>query len=269
MYGADRATVQFGAVTALHEVSIDVAPGEVVCVVGGDGAGKSTLLRAIVGRVALTSGTVRAPDAASLGYLPATAGSWLDLTVTENLDFVGEVFGLHGRPLAERSAALIDSADLGAARDRLSRALSGGMQRKLGFSLAMVHQPPLLVLDEPSTGVDPVSRVELWRLIAQAAAEGAAVLISTTYLDEAERAARIVVLDDGRVILAGEPAAVVARFDHPITESPRPTRTDRAWRRGRVFHEVWDEAPPPGLHRIEPDLEDVLVAIACLGGAVR
>jgi ABC-2 type transport system ATP-binding protein len=266
-YGVHRASVRYGSLTALDDVTVDVPAGQVVCVVGGDGAGKTTLLRAMVGQVVLADGSVRVPEQRNIGYLPATNGSWLDLTVHENLDFVGTVFGLRGTDLQSRTAALAAASDLGFALDRLSRNLSGGMRRKLGFSMAMVHEPPLLVLDEPSTGVDPVSRVELWRLIAEAAAAGAAVLTSTTYLDEAERAASLVVLDGGRVLLAGAPEDVVDAFPHPITAAAAPTRADRAWRRGRRFHEVWpDGPPPPGARVIEPDLEDVVIAAGRAGG---
>lgn len=260
MYGLEHASVRFGDVTALSDVSVRVEPGSVVAVVGGDGAGKTTLLRALVGEVTLDAGSVRSPGSERIGYLPATTGSWLDLTVTENLDFVGTVFGLRGDTLGQRSEMLIDSADLGAARDRLSRQLSGGMRRKLGFSLAMVHQPPLLVLDEPSTGVDPVSRVDLWRLVSRAAAQGAAILMSTTYLDEAERAEHLLVLDEGRVVVSGDPHVVVEQFTGSITRTSDPVRHDWAWRRGRHFHEFWPASSPDGSVPVEPDLEDVVIA---------
>ena len=270
MYGVDGATVRFGESLALDDVSLEVRPGQVVCVVGGDGAGKTTLLRAIVGLVALAAGQVRAPEQRDIGYLPATAGSWADLTVDENLDFAGTVFGLRGADLEGRTDALAHSADLTFALDRLSRQLSGGMRRKLGFSMAMVHQPPLVVLDEPSTGVDPVSRVELWRLIAQAAAAGAAVLTSTTYLDEAERAGSLVVLDEGRVVLDGPPDEVLGSFEHPVTRSAAPDRREWAWRRGRWFHEVWHQgAPPTDAERVEPDLEDIVIAATRIAGGRR
>lgn len=260
MYGVEHATVRFGDVTALSDVSVSVEPGSVVAVVGGDGAGKTTLLRALVGEIALDAGSVVSPGRKSVGYLPATTGSWLDLTVAENLDFVGTVFGLRGVTLRQRSDSLIASADLEDARDRLSRNLSGGMRRKLGFSLAMVHQPPLLVLDEPSTGVDPVSRVDLWRLVSRAAAQGAAVLMSTTYLDEAERAENLVVLDEGRVVVSGEPRAVVEEFAGTITRTSEPERQVWAWRRGSQFHEFWPAESPHGVITVEPDLEDVVIA---------
>ena len=168
--------------------------------------------------------------------------------MAENLDFVGGIYGLRGSDLARRRTELERAAGLAEAADRLSSQLSGGMRRKLGFSLAMVPNPPLLVLDEPSTGVDPVSRVDLWRLMSTAAADGAAVLFSTTYLDEAERAGWLIVLDAGRVLVAGAPADVVRGFTTPITRSTA-TRPEWSWRRGRAIHELWpveggSRAPP-------------------------
>lgn len=262
-YGVTHASVRFGDVAALDDVSVDVTAGRVVAVVGGDGAGKTTLLRALVGEVALDSGTAHSAAKEDLGYLPASAGSWLDLTVAENLDFVGSVFGLRGDDLTRRRDELIGVAGLAEASDRLSGQLSGGMRRKLGFSLAMIHRPKLLVLDEPSTGVDPVSRVDLWRLISQAAAAGTAVIMSTTYLDEAERAEHLVVLDRGRVLVQGTPDAVLSGFTGTIRRTPTPSRPDRAWRRGRDFHELVE--PGIGAEAITADLEDVVIALSLLG----
>jgi ABC-type Na+ transport system ATPase subunit NatA len=188
-YSVRSATVRFGAAVALDDVTVEVPGGSVVAVVGGDGAGKSTLLRALAGEVSLDGGTVEAPPRQRLGYLPASSGSWAALTVAQNIDFVAGIYGLAGDQLAARRAELLDRAALTQAAGRLAAQLSGGMRRKLGFIMAIVHRPDLLILDEPSTGVDPVSRIDLWRLASEAAASGAAVLMSTTYLDEAERAA--------------------------------------------------------------------------------
>ena len=190
-YAVRSAAVRFGDTLALDDVTLLVEPGSVVVVVGGDGAGKTTLLRSLVGEVQLERGRVDAPPPEAIGYLPATTGSWLSLSVGQNMDFVGGIYGLSGKDLASRRDELLVRAALLDSVDRLSSELSGGMRRKLGFCMAMLHDPPLLVLDEPSTGVDPVSRVDLWRLVSEAAAAGAAVVMSTTYLDEAERAASL------------------------------------------------------------------------------
>ncbi|MEI6623970.1 MAG: ABC transporter ATP-binding protein [Actinomycetes bacterium] len=262
-YAVDSLTVRFGPTVALDDVSLSMPGGAVVAVVGGDGAGKSTLLRAVVGEIPLKHGTITAPNPEQIGYLPATTGSWLDLSVQQNMEFVGGVYGLTGADLATRCDGLLARAELTEARNRLSRQLSGGMRRKLGFCLAMIHDPPLLVLDEPSTGVDPVSRVDLWRLISEAAAGGAAVLMSTTYLDEAERAAYLLVLDAGRAIVSDTPENAITSLTGTVTSTAVPTRREWAWRRGRMFHEYWppdDPATPPG--PITPDLEDVVIAMS-------
>ncbi len=261
-FGVEHAGVRFGDVVALRDVTVAVPGGQVTAVVGGDGAGKTTLLRALVGEVALDSGTVTAPEPRRIGYLPATAGSWAELSVRENVDFVGSSFGLSRATIATRAELLLTRAGLDAARDRLSRDLSGGMRRKLGFCLTMLADPELLVLDEPSTGVDPVSRVDLWRLVSDAASKGAAVLMSTTYLDEAERCASIVVLSEGDVLVSGTPQDALQTLDGVIRAVASPTHPERAWRHGREYHEWWPagETPADGGRPAVLTLEDVVIA---------
>src|SRR5450631_4490955 len=263
-YAVRSAVVRFGDSLALDEVSLLIEPGSVVAVVGGDGAGKTTLLRALVGKVQLEQGEVDAPPPQQIGYLPATAGSWPSLTVVQNMDFVGGIYGLAGKALVSRRNELLGRASLLDAADRLASQLSGGMRRKLGFAMAMLHDPPLLVLDEPSTGVDPVSRVDLWRLVSEAAAAGAAVVMSTTYLDEAERAAELLALDGGRTLANGTLADVLASFNGTITRISTPHRRAWAWRRGREYHEYWptDTAVPSGAVTVTPDLEDVVITMS-------
>jgi len=261
-YSVRSATVRFGRTVALDDVTVEVPAGSVVAVVGGDGAGKSTLLRALVGEVALDAGQVEAPPRQHLGYLPASAGSWAALTVTQNIDFVAGIYGLAGDELAARRAKLLDRASLTPAAGRLAAQLSGGMRRKLGFVMAIVHQPALLVLDEPSTGIDPVSRIDLWRLASEAAASGAAVLMSTTYLDEAERAAHLVVLDRGRVLVQGSYDQVRVGFAGVVTRADQPVRAEWAWRRGRVLHEYWPAGDPSAGTAVAPDLEDIVIALS-------
>jgi len=263
-FGVRRARVRLGSTLALDDVTLEVEPGSVVAVVGGDGAGKTTLLRALVGEVALDEGTVSAPSPERIGYLPATTGSWPALTVRQNVDFVGGIYGLSGARLDARRTELLDRAGLTAASDRTSAQLSGGMRRKLGFCLAMVHEPELLVLDEPSTGVDPVSRVDLWRLVSEAAASGAAVVMSTTYLDEAERAERLLALDAGQVLAQGTLDAVLASVPGRVTVSSVRHDGGRSWRRGLLHHEHWADGAviPADAQVVTPDLEDAVVALS-------
>ena len=173
----------------LDDVSLDARPGEVTAVVGGDGAGKTTLLRVLVGALPPTTGEVRRPSAREIGFVAARTGLYADLTVDENLCVRGR--GLRGRPgrgCPRGPARCSPGWAWPTARDRLAGDLSGGMRQKLALAAAILHDPRLLVLDEPTTGVDPVSRAELWHLVAGVAAAGTAVVVATTYLDEAERA---------------------------------------------------------------------------------
>jgi ABC-2 type transport system ATP-binding protein len=270
-YAVRSAAVRFGDTLALDDVSLEVEPGSVVAVVGGDGAGKTTLLRSLVGKVQLERGEVDAPSPQAIGYLPATAGSWPSLTVAQNMNFVGGIFGLSGEALVSRRDELLDRASLLDVAERLASQLSGGMRRKLGFSMAMLHDPPLLVLDEPSTGVDPVSRVDLWRLVSEAAAAGAAVVMSTTYLDEAERAASLLALDGGRVLASGTLQEVLDSFDGAVARTTTPKRRAWAWRRGRDYHEYWPATAevPLDAAAVIPDLEDVVIALSLLRGHDR
>ena len=264
-YAVRSAVVRFGGTRALDDVTLEVEPGSVVAVVGGDGAGKTTLLRSLVGRLRLEHGEVDAPSPHQIGYLPATAGSWPALSVAQNMSFVGGAYGVSGAALSTRRDELLGRAGLLDVADRPAAQLSGGMRRKLGFSMAMLHDPLLLVLDEPSTGVDPVSRVDLWRLVSEAAAAGAAVVMSTTYLDEAERAATLLALDDGRMLASGTRTEVLGAFDGVVARTANPSRRDWAWRRGREFHEYWPgEDAPRDATTLVPDLEDVVIALSLL-----
>ncbi len=264
-------TVHFGDRVALDKVSLHVPAGEVRAVVGGDGAGKTTLLRVLAGAVRPTTGEVQRPPAARIGYLAASSGTYPDLSVWENLDFVATTYGVPRRVARERVRGYLDRTGLASVSDRLAGDLSGGMRQKLGVIRAMVHRPDLLVLDEPTTGIDPVSRADLWWLIARAAAQGCAVVLSTTYLDEAERASRVLLLDRGRTLVEGTPEEIVAAVPGTLRRlSSRPDGTDRrlAWRRGATWR-VWDpggrDAPDD---RITPDLQDAVTVAALAEEAV-
>ncbi|MCB0918057.1 MAG: ABC transporter ATP-binding protein [Actinobacteria bacterium] len=254
-FGVEELTVRYGDTIALDDITLSLPAGEVTAVVGGDGAGKSTLLAALVGLVAPSMGVVRAPDDAHLGYLPASAGSWAELTVMQNMMFTAEVFG---DVEAARVEELLRRAQLWQARDRLARALSGGMRKKLGFCMAVASSPELIVLDEPSTGVDPVSRVELWRLIADAAVSGAAVVMASTYLDEAERANRVLALDHGAALLQGQPDELRSAMPGAVARVDEPRDPRLAWRYGRGYREWFPDANTP-VPAEEPDLETAVI----------
>lgn len=260
-WGVRDLAVAYGSVPALTGVTVDVVPGHVVALVGGDGAGKTSLLRALAGAIRPAGGEVNAPGLRDIGFMPTSAGTWRDLTVDQNIAFVAAAQGVRGADLRQRRAELLEGTGLTDATDRLAGDLSGGMRQKLAFSLAMLHRPQMLLLDEPSTGVDPVSRVDLWRMIATAAAQGAAVAMATTYLDEAERAAQVVVLDAGEVLLAGTPSEVLARMPGHVATVDAPLDPERAWRRGHAYRQ-WSPSPPPAGEPRVADLEDAVVGAA-------
>jgi ABC-2 type transport system ATP-binding protein len=260
-WGASDLHVRYGKTIALDHVSLDAQIGQVTAVVGGDGAGKTTLLRCLAGALAPREGTIRRPAKEAIGYLPASSGVYPDLTVTENLDFRATGYRLSHQVARERAAEYLETAGLAHVTDRLAGHLSGGMRQKLGVIAAMLHRPELLVLDEPTTGVDPVSRSGLWWLIARAAAEGSAVVLATTYLDEAERCAHVLVLDGGTALAAGTSDEIIAAMPgalHSATAKPDDTAT--AWRRGGRWR-VWTPTQPGD---IQPDLQDAVTVAALL-----
>lgn len=255
-WGVTGLGVSFGRSPALRGIDLVVGPGDIVAVVGGDGAGKTTLLRVLAGVPLTITGEVRIPAADRIGYVSASGGVYPDLTVSENLEFVAGAYGAVDRGLADD---LLERTGLAAFAERLAGNLSGGMRRKLAVIGAMVHRPDLLVLDEPTTGVDPVSRADLWRLVAAAAAGGSAVVVSSAYLDEAERASSIIVLDEGTEVVAGSLEAVFASMTGAVVETSEPTDPALAWRSGPIWREWHPDAAEPDT---EPHLEDVVIVAA-------
>jgi ABC-2 type transport system ATP-binding protein len=259
-YGVTDLRVRYGNRAAVDGVTFTVEEHTIAALVGGDGAGKTSVLRVLAGAIAPAGGGVRRPDERHIGYMPAGEAVYRDLTVEENLAFSARAYGVRGPEAARRADELLERTGLGAARGRLGGQLSGGMRRKLALAMALQHRPELLVLDEPTTGIDPVSRAQLWRLIAGAAAAGAAVVVATCYVDEAERAATVVVLSDGQVLLDGSPEEVVARTPGVVVSSPARLDPVRSWLRGTRWR-TWspDGTIPPGAARAELDLEDAVI----------
>lgn len=268
-WAARGVTVRYGRVQALQGVNLELPPGEVRVVVGGDGAGKTTLLKAIVGAARLEAGQVARPPASRIGYLPASSGVYPDLSVGENLAFVAAAYHVGGKEILERRRMLLSRVGLDGLERRLGGQLSGGMRQKLGVIRAMLHRPQLLVLDEPTTGIDPLSRRDLWWLIAHAAAEGSAVVVTTTYLDEAERAAELTLLDHGQVLASGTAEAVLAAMPGRLyagDAEPSGAEMPRAWRRGRRWR-LWcpgaEGQVEAGWQETRADLQDA-VTVALL-----
>lgn len=265
-WGVDGVTVAYGEVAALREVTVNLAPGEIGVVVGGDGAGKTTLCRTLVGLEEAVSGGVTRPGRTA--YQPATSGVWADLTVMENLAFVAGGYGLDTDRAKRRIDELLEATDLTEATERLGRELSGGMRQKLGVAMAVISEPELLVLDEPTTGLDPISRLELWSFIVRSAREGRAVLMTTTYVDEAERGDTVLGLDEGSVLASGSVDDVISAMPGKVFDVP-DWRGSLSWHRGESWR-VWS---PEGNHvdggtQIQPDLSDV-VTVAALARSVR
>lgn len=259
-FGLEDVGVAFGGASALDDVSLEVKPGEVTALIGGDGAGKTTAARVLVGLITPDRGTVRRPPRDLLGYQPEAAGTWAELTVGENLEFVALA---HRTRDHRRRDELLEVTGLTLAVDRPAAKLSGGMRQKLAVVMAMLARPALMVLDEPTTGLDPNSRAELWRLLVRSAAEGAAVLVTTSYLDEAGRAGQVVVLDEGQVVAAGTATAIRESFPGSVSVADTRPPSGQAWRRGRTWR-IWspDGSTPEGARPVAPDLEDVVTAAA-------
>ncbi len=258
-WGTDSVTVSFGGRTALDAVTLDAEPGKITVVVGGDGAGKTTLCRTLVGLEEVTAGVVDRPD--RTGFQPETSGVWRDLTVTENLEFVARGYRLAPARAVERIEELLEVTQLLAARDRLARLLSGGMRQKLGVAMAVLSDPELIVLDEPTTGLDPVSRLEIWSFIIRLSREGRALVVTSTYLNEAQQGDSVLALDDGRVLAAGTEEDIVAAMPGHLFETDHKLGL-YSWRRGRSWR-VWSrEGAPASGAELLPDLTDVITVAA-------
>src|SRR5438132_468410 len=216
----------FESTVALQGISFAVARGEMFGVIGPDGAGKTTTLRLICGLLRPNGGSVRVLGAdpvrshrvatASIGYVSQRFSLYGDLSIDENIAFFARIHGV--ADFEQRRDRLLQLTGLIRFRDRLADRLSGGMKQKLALACTLVHEPPILVLDEPTTGVDPVSRREFWKLLAEFLSNGLTIVVATPYLDEAERCGRVVLLSNGRVLALDEPAKLQAASEGTILE---------------------------------------------------
>ena len=284
---------RYGAVEAVRDLSFSVRPGEMFGLIGPDGAGKTTSIRLLCGLLHADAGTVRVLGrdpirehraiTASVGYLSQRFSLYGDLSVDENIAFFAEIHGVND--YRARRDRLLERTQLTPFRTRLADRLSGGMKQKLALACTLVHEPQLIVLDEPTTGVDPVSRREFWKLLSRFLAAGITVLMSTPYLDEAERCARIALLHEGRLLALDEPGHLRSSLPGTWLELIVPSARDAVDKlpfRAQVFgdrlhlwldeteeskaiRDVREAAARHGvsftaLRAIEPSLEDVFIA---------
>jgi len=222
----EHAAKRFGSTRAVDDVSFDVQPGEMFGLIGPDGAGKTTtirllcgLLRADGGRIAvLGRDPVRDHSALThdVGYFSQRFSLYGDLSIDENIAFFAEIHGL--KDYAARRNRLLEMTQLTPFRDRLADRLSGGMKQKLALACTLVHQPRMILLDEPTTGVDPVSRREFWKLLSEFLSQGITILMATPYLDEAERCSRVGLFSSGKLLVVETPAALRQTLPGVITE---------------------------------------------------
>ena len=218
----------FGTTRAVDGVSLRVGAGEAYGLVGPDGAGKTTTLRLLVGALGADSGTVtvlghdvaRQPEQAraGIGYLAQRFSLYGDLTVMENLTFFGQVRGMPAARLSERARELLAFVGLTGTEDRRAEALSGGMKQKLGLACALIHEPPVLLLDEPTAGVDPITRQDFWQLIIRVLTAGTAVLVCTPYMDEAARCTRVGFMYAGQILVEGAPRELTMTLHGRVLE---------------------------------------------------
>jgi ABC-2 type transport system ATP-binding protein len=214
----------FGKVVAVDDLDLHVDAGEIYGLIGPDGAGKTTTVRAIAGLIDVDRGELRVtghhPDhpavREALGLMPQRFSLYGDLSVQENLHFFRQLFGISAADARPRLERLLDITRLGPFLDRRADALSGGMYKKLALACALLHQPKVLLLDEPTNGVDPVSRRELWELLGELVTGGMALVVTTPYMDEAERCHRVGLLHEGRLRAEGAPSALVRALEHPV-----------------------------------------------------
>jgi ABC-2 type transport system ATP-binding protein len=286
-------TRRFGALTAVDHLDLEVEAGEIFALVGPDGAGKTTTMRLLCGLMNPTEGQAivvghdvsKEPDSVKdqIGYMAQRFGLYSDLTVDENMAFYADLFGVIGREREELSTRLLQMTRMDPFRKRQAGKLSGGMKQKLALMCTLLHKPRVLFLDEPTNGVDPVSRRDFWAILYQLVKDGLTVFVTTAYLDEAERANRVGFMDHGRLIRLDTPAALkrgLAEACYRI-HSPDNRKTREILERqpgvltvqpmGADLHLFFDpqvtsteklnSLTPFEYQQIEPSLEDVFIAL--------
>jgi len=295
----DNLTKRFGDLIAVDSLDLTVAQGELFGLVGSDGAGKTTIMRMLTGIMDPSSGsahvvgrhTVREAGTIKeeIGYMSQRFGLYPDLTVAENIHFYADIYGLPRKGREERIDRLLSFSSLAPFKKRQAGNLSGGMKQKLGLACALIHTPQVLFLDEPTNGVDPVSRREFWRILHQLLKEGATIFVATAYLDEADRCNRVGLIHKGKLLACDRPDRLRGLMRGSILEihADDARKTVRLLREripgasvgqfGDRLHLVTDDIDTGtvlvtgimkeagrelrGIRRIEPSLEDVFVSV--------
>jgi ABC-2 type transport system ATP-binding protein len=211
-------TFDHDRVQALRGIDLEIARGEMFALIGPDGAGKTTFFRIVANLLAPTKGTLEREPNLTFGLVPQRFGLYQDMSIDENLTFRADLYSVPRDTAAKRATELLDLVGLGKFRKRLAGALSGGMKQKLALASALLTRPDLLLLDEPTTGVDPLSRREFWKLLHQLHHEGLTIVVSTPYMDEAEYASRIGFLHRGKLVALGTRQEILAGYGRQLVE---------------------------------------------------
>lgn len=294
MIAAVDLTKAFGEMTAVNKVSLEVQAGEIFGLVGPDGAGKSTIIRLFTGILTPTAGEVSVLGAANpetvkgdIGYVPQKFSLYGDLTVMQNIKLMGTLYGKSSAEIAVLAKEILTFTNLLPFADRLADNLSGGMKQKLALAAGLMHRPKIFFLDEPTTGVDPVSRREFWQMLYRLNKDGMTVFISTPYMDEAELCTRVAFMNEGVIKICDSPQGLRSSYPYKILELSTPVKNVRQYLSGECimdvnafgnsYHLVVRDAgaakayiadtlaaagiPVISLHEIIPTLEDVFVAL--------
>lgn len=295
MIRLEKVVKKFGGLTAVNDITLAIRPGEIFGLVGPDGAGKTTTMRMLTGILERSAGKISVLGQerlenikADIGYVPQKFSLYGDLTVMENIRLIGALYGAERRTIEQRAAEILAFTNLWPFKDRLADHLSGGMKQKLALAAGLMHRPRIFFLDEPTTGVDPVSRREFWQMLYRLHKEGMTVFVSTPYMDEAELCSRIAFMHSGKIVACDTPAGLRRAYPHYVLElhisgreikkllAPCPIREINAF--GDKYHLVVEntqQAMPiiaaaleqagissAVLTEIPPTLEDVFVALA-------
>jgi len=271
----------FKDVVAVDDVTLAVKPGEVFGIVGPDGAGKTTLIRMLCGILDPTAGTAsvlgaKVPDqvekvVSDMGYMSQRFSLYGDLTVSENIQFFAEIHDVPRKEIVTRTHKLLLASRLEPFQERKAENLSGGMKQKLALVCTLVHTPKVLFLDEPTTGVDPISRREFWQILYSLVADGMTLFVSTPYMDEADRCQRLALMNKGRLLMCDTPANLRASMKHTVVEvfSPDSRKAEERLEKckgvlaveafGQRLHATAETGTDPAKIRAELEADGIVV----------